>query len=418
MNIGIIGLGDMGALCARKWAEKGYTVFGCDLPVNYDRLTDLFKDSSVTILKDAESVAQKADFLLFSVETSNIKKVVASVSKAVKPGTVIAGQTSVKHPEIEAFETLLPKDVHIFTCHSLHGPSFSTVGQKLIVVPHRVDEKAYTNGMEIYCALESEIIEIPTYLQHDKIMADTQAVTHMGFESMGTAWKNAGFYPWDHGAYSTGIDNVKILTTLRIFSYKAHVYAGLAILNPFAKEQVRQYAKSESELFKMMICEQEDAFRSRINAATAFVFHGERDFITLDAEVMKDFKMAEEGEDHQPNSHLSLLAMVDSWYQMKINPYENLICQTPPFRLRLGIAEYLFKNEALLEETMQTALYDKSIRADDLEFHSAVREWASIIEYGDMEGYISHFNQVKEFFADRLKDGAVQSTKLIEKLSQ
>ena len=133
---------------------------------------------------------------------------------------------------------------------------------------------------------------------------------------------------------------------------------------------------------------------------------------------MKDFKMIEEGGDHQPNSHLSLLAMVDSWYQMKINPYENLICQTPPFRLRLGIAEYLFKNEELLEETINTALYDKSIRADDLEFHSAVREWASIIEYGDMEGYISHFNQVKDFFADRLKDGALQSTRLIEKLSQ
>lgn len=418
MNIGIIGLGDMGALCARKWAEKGYAVFGCDLPENYERLKISFEGTSVTVLKDARSVAEKTDFLLFSVETAGIDKVVASVAQSIRPGTIVGGQTSVKHPEIEAFEKYLSKDVHVFTCHSLHGPSFSTAGQKLIVVPHRVDRAAYTAGMEIYKALDSEIIEIQTSAQHDQIMADTQAVTHMGFESMGTAWKNSGFYPWDHGAYSTGIDNVKILTTLRIFSYKAHVYAGLAILNPFARKQVRQYAKSESELFKMMICEQEAEFRSRIDEANKFVFHGERDFITLDSEVMKDFKLTEEGEMHMPNSHLSLLAMVDSWYQLKVNPYENLICQTPPFRLRLGIAEYLFKNEALLEETIQTALYDKSIRADDLEFHSAVREWASIIEYGDMEGYISHFNQVKEFFADRLMDGAIQSTRLIEKLSQ
>ena len=119
-----------------------------------------------------------------------------------------------------------------------------------------------------------------------------------------------------------------------------------------------------------------------------------------------------------PNSHLSLLAMVDSWYQMKVNPYENLICQTPPFRLRLGIAEYLFKNEHLLEETIQAALYDKNIRSDDLEFHSAVREWASIIEYGDMEGYILHFNQVKDFFGERLIDGIKQSSQLIEKLGR
>ena len=408
----------MGALCAKKWAQKGYKVFGSDLPENHERLTGAFAGTSVEILSDSIAVAKAADFLLFAVETSNISQVVASVADYVKPGTIVAGQTSVKHPEIEAFDKYLPADTNIFTCHSLHGPSFSTVGQKLIVVPHRVGSEAYKRGMEIYSALGSEIIEIETYLQHDQIMADTQAVTHMGFESMGTAWKNSGFYPWDHGAYSTGIDNVKILTTLRIFSYKAHVYAGLAILNPFAKKQVRQYAKSESELYKMMICEHEEEFRARIQAANEFVFHGDRKFITLDAEIMKDFKMSEEGSDHMPNSHLSLLAMVDSWYQLKVNPYENLICQTPPFRLRLGIAEYLFKNKTLLEETIQTALYDKSIRADDLEFHSAVREWASIIEYGDMDGYIAHFNQVKEFFSDRLSDGASQSTRLIEKLSQ
>jgi prephenate dehydrogenase (NADP+) len=65
-------------------------------------------------------------------------------------------------------------------------------------------------------------------------VADTQAVTHVGFESMGTAWKSAGFFPWENASYAGGIDNVKILTTLRIFSYKAHVYAGLAILNPYA----------------------------------------------------------------------------------------------------------------------------------------------------------------------------------------
>lgn len=417
MNIGIIGLGDMGTVCARKWASKGFTVYGCDLPERYEMLVEQFSDTSVTVLRTGNDVARVADFLLYSVEASNIGKVVAQTASSIKYGSIVSGQTSVKTPEIAAFEKYLPDDVHIITCHSLHGPAFSTTGQKLIVVNHRSSEEAYRNAFEIFAGLESQIIEVPTFQQHDQIMADTQAVTHMGFESMGTAWKNAGFYPWDHGAYSNGIDNVKILTTLRIFSYKAHVYAGLAILNPFARKQVRQYAKSESELFKMMICEQEEQFRARIYAASKFVFHGERDFITLDPDVMKDFKMAEKADDYMPNSHLSLLAMVDAWYQLGVNPYENLICQTPPFRLRLGIAEYLFKNAELLEETIRTALYDKSIRADDLEFHSAVREWASIIEYGDMSGYLSHFDQVKDFFSDRLQEGAQQSSKLIARLT-
>lgn len=108
--------------------------------------------------------------------------------------------------------------------------------------------------------------------------------------------------------------------------------------------------------------------------------------------------------------------MVDAWYHLGVNPYDNLICQTPPFRLRLGIAEYLFKNEELLEESIQTALYDKSIRNDDLEFHSAVREWSSIIFYGDLQGYKQHFDQVKNFFGDRLVQGREQSVELIRRL--
>ena len=116
------------------------------------------------------------------------------------------------------------------------------------------------------------------------------------------------------------------------------------------------------------------------------------------------------------NSHLSILSMVDAWYQLGVNPYHNMICETPPFKLRLGIAELLFQNEDLLEESLETALFDKSIRADDLEFHSAVREWSSLIIYGDMEGYKEHFNQTKLFFKDKLDQGKIQSSALINKL--
>ncbi|RYZ94436.1 MAG: prephenate dehydrogenase, partial [Sphingobacteriaceae bacterium] len=215
-----------------------------------------------------------------------------------------------------------------------------------------------------------------------------------------------------------GIDNVKILTTLRIFSYKAHVYAGLAILNPYARQQVKCYAQSESELFKLMIMEEGKQFRDRLYRAREFVFHESRKPIMLNDAVMKEFSLSQKPAEQKPNSHLSILSMVDAWYHLGVNPYDNLIAQTPPFRLRLGIAEYLFKNEALLEESIETALYDKTIRGDDLEFHSAVREWSSIIGYGDMEGYKTHFNAVQDFFKSRLDEGNKQSAELIKRLME
>lgn len=44
------------------------------------------------------------------------------------------------------------------------------------------------------------------------------------------------------------------------------VYAGLAILNPSAKAQVRQYSLSVAALFKLMIQEKEAEFVARIRA--------------------------------------------------------------------------------------------------------------------------------------------------------
>lgn len=416
MNIGIIGLGDMGRLYAKAFAKAGYTVCGCDLPENRNKLEEELAPYKITVMDSGKDVSRTNDLIIYSVEADKMEQVVAECGPLTKYGAIVAGQTSVKHPEITTFEKYLPADVQIITFHGMHGPGFEPEGQTLILIPHRCNPDAYQRMHDLFMAIGSNIVEIADYHEHDKIVADTQAVTHVGFESMGTAWKSAGFFPWENASYIGGIDNVKILTTLRIFSYKAHVYAGLAILNPYAKQQVKRYAESESELFKLMIREEAKNFRERLYRARDFVFHESRKPIMLNDLVMKEFSLSQKPEQQKPNSHLSILSMVDAWYHLGVNPYDNLICQTPPFRLRLGIAEYLFKNEELLEESIETALYDKTIRGDDLEFHSAVREWSSIIGYGDMEGYKKHFNEVQAFFDGRLEEGKKQSAELIRRL--
>lgn len=414
MEIGIIGLGDMGKLYAKQFASHGYKVLGCDLPERREQLEKELQ--GVEILRDGEEVSRRADFIIYAVEAENIGKVVERFGRSTKKGAIVAGQTSVKTPEIDAFERYLPEETEIVTCHSLHGPNIGTEGNPLAVIRHRASDSSYDKAMEILGALGSRMIEISSYKEHDKITADTQAVTHLGFLSMGTAWKNAGMFPWENASYIGGIDNVKVLMALRIYGGKSHVYAGLAILNPFAKEQVKEYARSESDLFKMMIQEDERRFRNRIKRAGEIVFNGNDSQILLDDSVMGEFSLGIL-EERKPNSHLSLLAMVDAWANLGTNPYKNMICQTPLYRLRLGIAEYLFRDKALLEESMQAALFDKSIRADDLEFHTAVREWATIIGHGDIEGYKQQFDDTKSFFKDRIPEGMKRSNEMIRRLS-
>ena len=50
---------------------------------------------------------------------------------------------------------------------------------------------------------------------------------------------------------------------LRIYSNKWHVYAGLAILNPAARVQIDQYARSTTEIFKLMLAGDAAALRTR-----------------------------------------------------------------------------------------------------------------------------------------------------------
>ena len=392
-----------------------------------ETLCESFKEEdNIYILESGNLVSRRSDYIFYSVETSNIDKVAQMYGPSTKVGAIIAGQTSVKAPEILAFEKYIPSDCHIVTCHSLHGPRVDPKGQSLVVIRHRCSDEVYERARDILGHLGSKMVEM-SFKDHDKITADTQVCTHVGFEAMGTAWMHMGVYPWEVPSYIGGIDNIKILMGLRLYSMKWHVYAGLALMNPYAKSQVRQYAESVAAIFKMMITEDREGLYKRVTAAGRAVF-GDRDGegnarkpsmpLLLPDSALEEYGLGSvPSSQRTPNSHLSLLAMVDCWYQLGLKPFNHLLCQTPLFRLRLGIAEYLFKNDEILEETLETALYRKDLRSHDVEFYAAVREWANIISYGDMDGYRQQFEKVSKYFESRLKDAQKSSDQLIKKLS-
>ena len=104
MKIGIIGLGDMGKMFAKIWAKNpDFQVYGCDLPQNYGNLKTELEPFGIEVLIDGIAISRLCDFILYSVEAENIEKVVAQNAPATKFGAIVAGQTSVKTPEIHAF---------------------------------------------------------------------------------------------------------------------------------------------------------------------------------------------------------------------------------------------------------------------------------------------------------------------------
>jgi prephenate dehydrogenase (NADP+) len=96
--------------------------------------------------------------------------------------------------------------------------------------------------------------------------------------------------------------------------------------------------------------------------------------------------------------------MVDCWMQLGIRPYQHLICQTPLFRLLLGITEYIFRRSEFLDQAIDAAINCKEIRADDLEFYRASISWAELIHHKNMDGYKKKFEEISEFFGTRIHE--------------
>jgi len=422
IQIGIIGFGDMGKLYARKFYEAGWKHINvCDLPEKYETLKEQFKNSGLNVLRDGHQVSRISDIIFYSVEAKNIDAVVKEYGPSTKYNAVVGGQTSIKEFEIRAFEKYLPPDVDILSCHSMHGPTVTTDGQPLVIIRQRCSDEHFALVNRLLDCLQSQKVNL-TYLEHDQITADTQAVTHLSFLSMGTAWRRQGKFPWESPNYVGGIENVKVLMTLRIFNNKWHVYAGLAIMNPSAMRQVHQFSRSVNELFKLMIQNKREEFKTRMKTAGEHVFsernHQHR-HILLEDEILEKFSLSIiPKEQRKPNSHLSLLAMVDCWHTLNINPYDHMICETPLFRLLLGIAEYLFRNEDFLDEAIEAALSDIDIRADDLEYCLSATIWESIIQYKDMNHYKYQFEDVSQFFKERLEEASKASSSLIKTISE
>ncbi|GME23552.1 Prephenate dehydrogenase [Neofusicoccum parvum] len=396
-TVGIIGMGDMGKMYAKRISEAGWRVNACDAPSKYEELKELC-----------------SDYIIYSVPAEAIDSVVAKYGPSTKLGGIVGGQTSCKAPEIAAFEKHLPPDVEIVPVHSLHGPGVDPKGQPLVLIQHRASDASFALVERILSCLNSKHVYL-TAAEHDRITADTQAVTHAAFLSMGAAWHANAQFPWEIPRYVGGIENVKINVTLRIYSNKWHVYAGLAILNPYAQRQIRQYAASVTELFKLMLAGHKDELRARIYTAAKAVFRDQGDEnLLLKDDVLDRFSLGEKPPERVKNNHLSLLAMVDCWWKLGIVPYDHMICSTPLFRLWLGITEYLFRKPDLLEEVIETAIHDNTFRADDLEFTFAARDWSDRVSLGHMEAYREKFEHIQTYFEPRFPEAKRVGNEMIK----
>ena len=105
------------------------------------------------------------------------------------------------------------------------------------------------------------------------------------------------------------------------------------------------------------------------------------------------------------------------------------------FRIWLGVTEYLYRNDALLSEAIDTAIDDHSFRSDDLEFTFAARvsprtsslakqailtlqAWSECVSFGSFEAYRDRFEHIQSYFAPRFDDAVRMGNEMIKTIVQ
>ncbi|OBZ65734.1 putative prephenate dehydrogenase [NADP(+)] [Grifola frondosa] len=424
--IGLIGMGAMGTMYAKYLADAGWKkIYVCDQASKYDSLKEKYHNCpGIIVLRDGHLVSRISDFTMYSVEAEYIDRVVEEYGPSTKVGAIVAGQTSVKAPEKAAFEKYLPEDVHIVSCHSLHGPSVSPLGQPLVLIKHRATNEALTLVENILRPLQSRYVYL-SYEDHDVVTANTQAhgygLGKLAFLSLGARLLCRGHRNRQGEHHAPDI--LEQVARLRRPRHHESIRA----------VQIDQFSRSTTEIFKLMLTGDAAGLRQRIYEARDIVFGtpGQSDGaqnrapILLSEDILDRFSLGKKpsadassplGDRAAPaNSHLSLLAMVDCWARLGIKPFVHLdLAATPIFRMWIGVAEYLFRSQERLDSAIHAALYDTSHRSDDLEFVIGARGWSQCISFGSFELYKERFMHTAAFFESRFEDATKVGSAMIQ----
>lgn len=88
------------------------------------------------------------------------------------------------------------------------------------------------------------------------------------------------------------------------------------------------------------------------------------------------------------------------------------------FRLWLGITEYVYRSDELLDECIETALTDNTFVSDDLEFTFAARDWSERVQLGHMDGYREKFEKMQTYFAPRFEEATKVGNEMIRTIEE
>ncbi|MFP5213793.1 MAG: prephenate dehydrogenase/arogenate dehydrogenase family protein [Acidobacteriota bacterium] len=241
-RVGVIGgLGEMGRLFSRFFAEQGYRVSVADVD------TEL----------SGKEVVESSDIVLFAVPLHKTVEVMRGLIPFTRPEQLLMDLTSLKSPPVRE---MLRSDASVVGLHPMFGGRVSSfAGQTLVACPVRVDPDVWASLREIFIKGGMKVKEA-TAEEHDRMMSIIQVLFHMTTMLTGRVLRDLGVDIAETMEYTSPSYRLEMNLLGRIFAQNGALYSAITEMNPYTGEIIGQLRAGLDSYEKWYEAEDLDSF--------------------------------------------------------------------------------------------------------------------------------------------------------------
>lgn len=266
MKILIIGgTGDTGG-----WFVKFYKKHGFEVAVwGINKRKDIAESMGVPFADDIDREIKTSDIVMISVPINITEKTIREIAPKMPAGSLLMDITSVKTVPLEAMRKYAPIDVEILGTHPMFGPSIPDIrGQIVIFTPTGERSARWFPVIRSLYEENGAHIEIMNAIEHDRMMAVVQGLTHFAYISIGSVFMELEFDVANSRRFMSPMYDIMIDLVGRILAQNPYLYAMIQ-MNPEVAKVHRTYIEQCNRMAEMVKKKDIDGFVAMMKKASA-----------------------------------------------------------------------------------------------------------------------------------------------------
>lgn len=259
------GTGDTGS-----WFVKFYKKHGFEVVVwGVNKRKDIAESLCVPFADDLDGEIKTSDIVMISVPINITEKTIREIAPKMPAGSLLMDITSVKTGPVEAMRKYAPVDVEILGTHPMFGPSIPDIrGQIVIFTPIEGRSARWFPVIRNLYEENGAHIEIMDAVEHDRMMAVVQGLTHFAYISIGSVFTELEFDVANSRRFMSPMYDIMLDLVGRILAQNPYLYAMIQ-MNPEVAKVHKTYIEQCNRMADMVRNRDIEGFVTMMKKASA-----------------------------------------------------------------------------------------------------------------------------------------------------